>query len=284
MYFQRSAICTQSKKNQLSPASEVFTFLTNIMTWDPNKYNKFKSERFSPFYDLLALIRVRPDMDVIDLGCGTGELTRKLADKLTAAHVVGIDSSKEMLNEAQAFGNENIEFIQRTIEDQLNSNQKWDLIFSNAAIQWSDNHEQLIPKIIACLKKNGQLAIQIPSQHDNLLNKMLDELVNEEPYRKALNNWSRRSPVLKTEVYAALLFDNGCKDMTIYEKIYPLIVPGPDDLFEWIAGTALIPYIERFTNEMKENFIQEFKIRIREKFSKSPVLYPFKRILMKATY
>jgi trans-aconitate 2-methyltransferase len=254
------------------------------MAWDPNKYNKFKSERFNPFYDLLALIQIRPNMDVIDLGCGTGELTRKLADKLTTAHVVGIDSSKEMLNEAQAYRKDNVEFIQRTIEEQLDSDQKWDLIFSNAAIQWSDDHEQLIPKIIACLKKNGQLAIQIPSQHDNLLNKMLDELVNEEPFKKALNNWSRSSPVLKTEVYAALFFDNGCKDMTIYEKIYPLIVPKSDDLFEWIAGTALIPYTERFTNEMKEKFIQEFKTRIRKKFSKTPVLYPFKRILMEATF
>lgn len=254
------------------------------MAWDPNKYNKFKTERFAPFYDLLSLIEIKPDMEVIDLGCGTGELTRKLADKLATANVVGIDSSKEMLNEAQAFSNERVRFVQKTIEEQLNSNHEWDLVFSNAAIQWSDNHEVLIPKIIASLKKNGQLAIQIPSQKDNLLNKMLDELADEEPYQKALSGWHRTSPVLRTEVYAHLLFDNGCKSMTVYEKIYPLIVPKPDDLFEWIAGTALIPYVEKLESGIKENFIQEFKNRIHKKFLKSPVLYPFKRILIGAMF
>lgn len=254
------------------------------MVWDPNKYNKFKSERFAPFYDLLSLIHAKSNMDVLDLGCGTGELTRKLADKLVSANVLGIDSSREMLSEAQLYGDENVKFMQRTIEEQLHLNQQWDLIFSNAAIQWVDNHEMLIPNIITKLKKNGQLTIQIPSQNDNILNKMLNELVNEEPYRKELNNWTRVSPVLSTENYAELLFNNGCSEMTIYEKIYPLVVPSPEDLFEWIAGTALIPYIERFNDEIKEDFIAEFKSRIYKKFLKTPVLYPFKRILMEARF
>ena len=60
------------------------------MAWNPDVYNKFKSERFAPFVDLLALIDPVPNMRVIDLGCGTGELTRKLSDALPGSVVLGI--------------------------------------------------------------------------------------------------------------------------------------------------------------------------------------------------
>ena len=52
------------------------------MTWNPDKYEQFKKERYAPFEDLLSLVRIRPAMHAIDLGCGTGELTRRLADAL----------------------------------------------------------------------------------------------------------------------------------------------------------------------------------------------------------
>lgn len=254
------------------------------MSWNPNIYNKFKSERFAPFYDLINLIELKPNLKVIDLGCGTGELTRKLADQLQNSQVLGIDSSSEMLSQASAFSNDQVTFEQRTIEKQVKSDQKYDLVFSNAAIQWSDKHEQLLPAIIGMLRPGGQLAVQIPDQTGNVLNQILDELVQEEIYKHALNNWRRVSPVLDIDEYAQILFENGSKDMTIYKKIYPLIVSNKEELYNWISGTALIPYLERLDGEIKENFIKEFKSRIDKRFTKIPVLYPFKRILMEARF
>lgn len=254
------------------------------MAWNPEKYDEFKSERFAPFYDLISLINIKPVMDVIDLGCGTGELTGKLAAKLSDAHILGIDSSVEMLNKADAFRTENLSFELRTIEEQIATDQKWDLIFSNAAIQWVENHRVLLPKIISKLKPNGQVAIQIPSQKSNILNQILAELVQEEPYKNALNGWIRNSPVLETDDYAQIFFENGSKAMTIYEKIYPLIVPHTDELFQWISGTALIPYLEKLTGEVKDNFVSEFKSRIDQRFLKTPILYPFKRMLLYAEF
>ncbi|WP_306349741.1 methyltransferase domain-containing protein [Flavobacterium sp. '19STA2R22 D10 B1'] len=254
------------------------------MAWNPETYNKFKAERFAPFYDVLALVKIKPNMDVIDLGCGTGELTEKLANTLPNAKMLGVDSSKEMLEDARAFASDALKFEQRTIEEQLTTNQKWDLIFSNAAIQWVDNHETLLPEIINTLKPNGQLAIQIPSQNDNILNQILLELVQEEPYQSGLKGWKRSSPVLSLDEYAQIFFENGCKDMTLYEKIYPLIVPNQDELYNFISGSSLVPYFERMNGTIKENFITEFKNRIHKRFPKKPVLYAFKRIIMEARF
>ena len=70
------------------------------MPWNPDQYHKFQSERAAPFYDLLALVDVRPNLKVVDLGCGTGELTRQLADALPNSDVTGLDSSEQMLDKA----------------------------------------------------------------------------------------------------------------------------------------------------------------------------------------
>lgn len=254
------------------------------MAWNPDQYNRFKTERFAPFYDLLQLMEVKEGLKVIDLGCGTGELTHQLAQVLPKAKLLGIDSSAEMLAKAAAFANQQLKFEQRTIEDQLKSPEKWDLVFSNAALQWVDGHEQLFPRIVATLRPGGQLLVQMPSQTENLLNRLLNALIAEEPFVSALNGWSRPSPVLSTEAYAQLLFEQGGTDIHIFEKIYPVIVTDPEELYNWIAGTALIPYVERLEAQPRAQLITEFKKRIKEHFTKRPILYPFKRIIIAAKF
>ena len=255
-----------------------------LMAWNPNIYNKFKSERFLPFYDLATLIDKKVGMSVIDLGCGTGELTRKLADLLPDSNVLGIDSSKEMLNDAREFEREGIRFEVKSIEDQLDSGMEWDLVFSNAAIQWVEDHESLLPKIISTIKPDGTLAVQLPAQHHNITNKMLVKLADELPFEPLFKSWKRADTVLEIDNYAQIIFDNGGRNITVFEKIYPLVLQDSDSLFDWVSGTALIPYLERLEDKNKQNFIDEFKKRLSSKFPKSPVFFPFKRILMKATF
>src|SRR5512138_524259 len=114
------------------------------MPWDPNQYHKFQAQRSAPFFDLLALVDVRPNLQVIDLGCGTGELTHQLADRLPGSKVTGLDSSPQMLEKAAAFASPELQFVQG---DQAQLHGEWDLIFSNAALQWSEEHAQLVPDL-----------------------------------------------------------------------------------------------------------------------------------------
>jgi trans-aconitate 2-methyltransferase len=252
------------------------------MAWDPEKYDEFKSIRFKPFFDLVTLIRDKPRMKVIDLGCGTGELTNMLAERLTDPSVKGIDSSKEMLDKAVGFPN--IVFEQKAIEEQLETGEKWDLVFSNAAIQWVDDHHKLLPKIISTLNSDGQLVVQIPSQNENLLNQILIRLVQEEPYSTALNNWKRIFPVLTIDDYAQILFQNGGTEINIFQKVYPIIATTYDELYEFISGSSLVPYFERMNGEIREQFASEFKRRISLSFPKLPALYAFKRIIFYARF
>lgn len=254
------------------------------MPWNPEVYNKFKAERFAPFYDLLTLLKVRQDLQVIDLGCGTGELSRKLADYLPNANVLGIDASAEMLQEAVEFETERLNFEQRSIEQQLKEDSRWDLVFSNAALQWLQNHETLIPSVIGMLKPDGQLLVQIPSNHDHFTHETIRTLAAQEPYCSALNGWTRISPVLNIESYAKILFDLGGSEITVFEKVYPHVLKDASALADWVSGTALIPYLEKLPEALKKTFTGDYQMQLYQRFQESPVFYPFKRTLMAAAF
>ncbi|HEX2991369.1 MAG TPA: methyltransferase domain-containing protein [Anaerolineales bacterium] len=248
------------------------------MPWDPNQYHKFQAQRSAPFYDLLALVDIRPHLNVVDLGCGTGELTRQLADALPDSDVSGLDSSPQMLEKAAAYAGPNLRFVQG---DQAELSGEWDLIFSNAALHWTENHSGLISSLYLKLRPGGQIAVQVPSNHNHISHRIIRETAGEEPFQTILNGFQRYAPVLSIDQYARLLFDCGADDIVVFEKVYPHILEDSDAVVEWISGTACVPYFERL-GEHKEDFISVIRDKMRRELSHSPVFYPFRRTLFSA--
>jgi len=250
------------------------------MPWDPTVYNQFKNIRFKPFFDLSDLIQPQEAMKAIDLGCGTGEQTALLAEKFPTANFIGIDSSPEMLEKSKSLEHDRLHFSVTTTEEMLAADEKWDLIFSNAALQWSDDHQNLFPHLLSKLKSNGQVAIQMPYQPGNVLNQLLYQLATEEPFQSQLKNWNRPSQVLSLDAYAQIFFENGLEDLNISQRVYPIIAEDVDTLFNFISGSALIPYLERLDKNQQLHFSNEFKKRISKAIPKFPAIYAFKRILL----
>ncbi|WP_104380875.1 methyltransferase domain-containing protein [Sphingobacterium sp. HMA12] len=250
------------------------------MPWNPDVYNQFKDIRFKPFFDLSELIVSEVKMRAVDLGCGTGEQTAILSDKFPHATFLGIDSSPEMLLASSKLENERLKFENSNVENFLETTGSWDLIFSNAALQWLNDHRVLFPRLISKLSQGGQLAVQMPYQPGNVLNKILFEMAEEEPYRSYLAGWNRPSSVLSIDEYAAILFDSGLKDLDLSLRVYPIIAAESDMLYDFISGSALIPYIERLDEDKRPEFISDFKMRIKLFFSRFPAIYAFKRILL----
>ena len=129
--------------------------------WNPEQYNKFKGQRAKPFYDLKSLIERKPINQAVDLGCGTGELTRILFDDLKPEKMHGLDSSAEMLLESEKFKTPGLSFLSADIT-KYEPTEKLDLIFSSAALQWVPHHELLFPKFLSWVSSGGQVAIQLP--------------------------------------------------------------------------------------------------------------------------
>jgi len=252
------------------------------MPWNPETYNQFKSIRYQPFFDLMELISENQLKNGVDIGCGTGEQTSILSKKFDQANFLGIDPSPEMLSKSKEWESNKLHFKHTSVEAFFASNTKqtWDLIFSNAALQWSDNHPELFPKLISHLSPDGQFAVQMPVQKENLLNKILLDLVQEKPFADFLDNWKRDSPVLSMDDYAQIMFECGLKEIQIIQKVYPIIAENPEKLFDFISGSALIPYLERLSKNEEKLFVSEYKSRIGKAFKRFPAMYAFKRLLL----
>jgi len=250
--------------------------------WDPSVYERFVAERERPFLDCLGLVRRRPHLDVVDLGCGTGKLTAQLYDALGDARVLGLDSSDEMLAEAASLpSREGLHFALGTIEGFADAGERYDLIFSHAALHWVEDHRRLLPRLLARLKPGGQLVAQMPSNHRHPSQVELRKLAAEEPFVSALGGWRREVPVLEIDDYASLLFEAGAAP-TVLEKVYPHVLATAADVVGWQRGTALVPYRERLPTSLYTELEDRLLQRMKECYPGSPVFFGFRRILMAA--
>ena len=250
------------------------------MPWNPDTYRQFEKERSAPFEDLLNLIECRNGLDVIDLGCGTGELTRRLAKELPNSNVLGIDNSPQMLAKALPLMGKGLRFEQAQLESVAG---QYDLVFSNAAIQWVPDHHALIPKLMSLVRPGGQLVVQLPSNHKTFSHTAIIETASEAPFRDALNGWTRQPPVLLVGQYAELLYKHGGRNLTVFEKVYPHVLENADAVREWTKGTALVPYLEKLPADLHSAFLERYTDRLRAHWPDSPVFFGFNRILFAAS-
>jgi trans-aconitate 2-methyltransferase len=180
-----------------------------------------------------------------------------------------------MLDKAVSFSSETLHFEQG---DQANLTGEWDLIFSNAALHWSENHAELIPSLYRNLNPGGQIAVQVPSNFSHISHQIIRETASEEPFRTLLQGFVRYAPVLSIDQYAQILFDCGAEAIVVYEKVYAHVLEDSDAVVEWISGTACVPYFERL-GEAKDSFVQAIRNKMRAALPASPVFYPFRRTL-----
>ena len=245
--------------------------------WDPAQYERFKDERAQPFHDLLSLIERRPAMRIIDLGCGTGELTRRLHVSHAAAETIGIDSSASMLKKSDSVVTEGLRFERGDIEDFVHD-RPFDLVFSNAALHWIADHERLFARLTALLNPHGQLAVQMPANHDHPSHRIAAELA------PSFGLEPRRVNVLPPEGYAALLHHLGFVRQHVRLQVYGHVLASTADVVEWTKGSTLTPYREGLSPDRYEEFLAEYTKRLVDHLGdQRPFFYPFKRVLLWAT-
>jgi trans-aconitate 2-methyltransferase len=242
--------------------------------WSPEQYSRFAAERKQPFTDLVSLVERRPAMRVVDLGCGTGELTRELHESLGAEETVGIDDSETMLLKAGHFGGEMLHFEKGSIEAFV-TDRPYDLIFSNAALHWIANHEQLLVRLTNFLSARGQIAIQMPANDDHPSHAVAAEVARDfglEP---------RPDPVLPVQRYAELLHRLGYERQHVRLQVYGHVLPSADDVVEWVRGALLTHYQSQLEAARFEELLTRYRARLREAIgAERPYFYTYKRVLM----
>jgi trans-aconitate 2-methyltransferase len=231
----------------------------------------------------MALVQPRPGMRVVDLGCGTGELTRELHRRLAAQETLGIDASPAMLAKAAAFVGEGLKFQQGDIAD-FASKAEYDLVFSNAALHWLPDHQALLTRLSAALNERGQLAVQVPANDDHPSHATAVEVAGESPFREALGEHVRRSPVLPPEEYAQLLHRLDFRQQQVRLQVYGHELEARDAVVEWVRGSVLTDYERRMPAELWPRFLERYRGRLLPRLEEMrPFFYSFKRVLLWAS-
>jgi trans-aconitate 2-methyltransferase len=251
--------------------------------WDPGQYGRFERERSQPFYDLAALVERRPALRVLDLGCGTGELTAWLHRELGAEATLGVDRAESMLDQAAEFSGGGVRFEQGTIEARLDSTVAgdWGLVFSNAALQWLPDHELLLPAVAKLVGAGGQLAIQMPANAGHPSHQIARELGRDTRFAGPLGGFEREDTVRAPEWYAEQLHALGFEAQQVRMQVYGHVLPETRSVIEWVKGSLLTPYRERLTSAMYSEFLAEYEGRLVSALADhSPFFYPFKRLFL----
>jgi trans-aconitate 2-methyltransferase len=250
--------------------------------WAPDRYHRFRHERSQPFFELLALVRRRPALRAVDLGCGTGELTRLLHLELQAAATTGLDSSASMLAKSAGLAAPGLRFVQGDIGDWAPPEGAVDLVFSNAALHWLPDHAALLARLTRALAADGQLAVQIPANHTHPSHVVAAELAAAAPFRDALGGYTHAArQVLAPETYASLLAGLGYREQHVHLRVYGHWLDASADVAGWVEGTLLTDYERRLPPELWIRFRDRYRATLAARLGDvRPYFFAFNRILM----
>ena len=248
------------------------------MSWSPEQYERFKSERKQPFLDLVSLIEKRSRMRFVDLGCGTGELTRELHEHFEAAETIGIDDSDTMLLKAGSFEGEMLRFEKGDIEAYI-ADDPFDLVFSNAALHWVPDHEQLFTRLTRFLAADGQIAVQMPDNDDHPSHTVAARVASQ------FGIAPRPAYVLPTARYAELLHRLGYKHQHVRMQVYGHVLPSTDDVVEWVRGALLTYYETALSPEQYAEFLEAYRKELHGVLGdERPYFYTYKRVFVWGTF
>lgn len=249
------------------------------MAWDPKIYLAFAAQRTRSAAELLARIAEDSPKHVADLGCGPGNSTELLAARWPEAEIDGIESSAEMLEEARASGIR-AKWIQADVAT-WQPQRKYDVLYSNAALQWMEGHEHLVPRLMGFVAEAHTFAFQVPRNFDAPSHTLMRTVAEEGPWAAKLRN-IRKPNVLSPEAYFDMLSPLA-KTLDIWETIYLQVMEGDDPVFRWVSGTGLRPFVQALDGSERGNYEAEYRRRLREAYPKredGKTLFPFRRLFV----
>ncbi len=256
--------------------------------WDPAQYERFRRERRLPFDDLLALCTPTPGGRVVDLGCGTGDLTADLHAVSGAATTVGVDSSAAMLEKARREHSDvpGLSFSDGDIAEW--TGEGLSLVLANASFQWVDDHLGLLARMRTALGPGGQLAFQVPANFRHPSHLLARAVASEPPFLEVLDGdlpEDRGRFVLAPETYADLLYELGAEDQVVRMQVYGHELANTGEVVEWVQGTLLTAYRARMDDDTYETFVDRYRERLLEELGeREPYFYGFRRILCWARF
>jgi trans-aconitate 2-methyltransferase len=246
--------------------------------WDPVTYTRYADERGRPFVELLTRVRVESATDVVDLGCGPGNLTAMLAERWPDAQVVGVDSSAEMVAAAGEYATERLCFYVGEIGE-WRPDGDVDVVLANAALHWVPGHVDMLTEFASWLRPGGALAFQVPDNFAEPSHTLLHELRTSPQWRDRLAEGADRSAAVEPPArYLRALVDAGLEP-DVWQTDYLHVLPGEDAVLNWVRGTALRPVLSILDVDEQAEFEASYAEALRAAYPQQAfgTVFPFRR-------
>jgi trans-aconitate 2-methyltransferase len=250
-------------------------------TWDPHSYLAFGDQRSRPYFDLLARVGAGdPEYapaEVVDLGCGPGNLTATLPKRWPTAQVHGVDSSSAMADQARTLAGERLSFEVADLREYRPAGPV-DVVVSNATLQWVPGHLDLLGELARWLRPGGWLAFQVPGNFGSPSHTLLRRFADDPRFagHTADVSWpDSHDP----DVYLARLFALGLL-ADAWETTYQHVLTGPDPVLRWISSTGARPVLEALPRELRTEFEEESGAALKEAYPAQEfgTVLPFRRV------
>ena len=247
-------------------------------TWQPAQYLKFAAERTRPCRDLVASINHPYPRRIIDLGCGPGNSTEVLAERWPEATLTGLDDSPEMIAKARSTHPDWNWVTAGIPEWAATASEDYDIVFSNAALQWVHGHDRLLPRLLA---RGRVLAIQAPNNLDSPAQRLMREVARDFEFAAPVRDWFTHDPGFYYDTLSPV-----ASGVDIWRTDYLHVMDSAEAIVEWYKGTGLRPFLEALgTDAGREQFTAAYLDAIRAAYPAQPdgkVLFPFRRLFIVA--
>ena len=240
--------------------------------WNADQYLKFAAQRTQPSRDLCSRLPLNDGSvrKVLDIGCGPGNSTAQLRDRYPDAQILGIDSSKEMIDSAQR-NHPDCDFERRDAEtlDELDTD--FDVVFTNACLQWVPNHKQVIPAMLRRLRPGGIAASQFTENINLPPHVIMRDVAMEERWQPYISD-IRRYHHLGGDHFDVGAYHDLLSPLTatvnLWETTYYHPLPGYHAVIEWYRGSGLRPYLAQLpTDKLRQEFEHEVLERIKDRYA-----------------
>jgi len=231
---------------------------TQSAKWNPADYAAHSVVQQTWARELLAKLRLRGQEHILDAGCGDGKVTAEIAQAVPGGWATGVDASPEMIAFAKrAFPRRNFPNLEFRVMDarKLRFARKFDLIFSNAALHWMDNHQRFLRAAGSILEPGGRLVVSCGGKGN-----ARDVFVALRPEMR-LKRWRqffRKMPrpyfFYAPDEYKRWLWKCGFKIRGLRLVPRDAAYAGAEGFAAWLRSTWL-PYVQRVPETLRAEFI-----------------------------
>jgi trans-aconitate 2-methyltransferase len=229
--------------------------------WDAATYDRVAAPQREWARDLLGRLPLRGDENVIDAGCGTGGVTRLLAERLPRGRVIGVDASPSMIARAREALGDEADLIECDLLD-LELDGVADAVFSNATFHWILDHDRLFERLHAALRPGGVLVAQCGGR-GNIAEvvHLGDEVAREEPFAPHFEGWAHPWLFAGPEETERRLAAAGFAEARCGLEERPTDVP-PQDAAAFMSNVCLGPHLDALPPELRERYVDAVRERM----------------------